>query len=143
MDSIGKRRADCAPPLIADVRLVQVIRILTLVALGGLLWASMEVLARVNLPWQLVYLLAAPTVVGLIGYATLKHRDRRWRDAWLLGLAATAPLFPIVGMGGDPAKPGLQWILYGPFFLCILFGAFVGWLWHTYVVRRPGSNAQA
>ena len=127
----------------SNVRLVQVIRILTVMALGSLLWGSMEVLARVNLPGQLVYLLAAPTVVGLLGYAALKHRDRRWRDAWLLGLAATAPLFPILGMGGDPAKPGLQWILYWPYFLCILLGAFIGWLWHTYVMRRGGSNAQA
>lgn len=103
----------------------------------------MEVLARVDLPGQLLYVFAAPTVVGLIGYAALKDRNQRRRDAWILGLAAIAPLFPILGMGGDPAKPGLQWLFYWPDFLCILLGAFIGWFLHTYVFRRGASNAQA
>ena len=101
-------------------------RLATVVAVGLLLWGFCELMGRVNVPGQLVVVLAAPMVFGLVAYAAVGND--KWRDGWLVAVAAIAPLFPILGMGGDQAKPGLEWLFYWPMFIALIAGAFLGWL---------------
>lgn len=117
-------------------------RLATIVAVGLLLWGFCEAMARVSIQGQLLVVLVAPTALGLVAYVAL--RKDTWRDAWLVAVAATAPLFPILAMGGDPAKPGLQWLFYWPMFIAIAVGAFIAWFMDVYVINRTRSpNAQA
>ena len=132
--------------LAANVRLVLMRPVATVLASSFVLWGLMEVLAQMKWP-GLVYLFAAALLVGLLAYAGLVPYGGltiRQRDAWIIGVAATSPLVAILGMGGDPAKPGLEWVFYWPLFLSIIVGALIGWLLHRYVFRGSrGRNAQA
>ena len=115
-----------------------------LVLLAGALLGCYEFLASL-LPDYLALLInviAMPGIFGALAYVGLRGSPNSVLWLWLTPLLVPLPL-PLI-LGGDPAKPGLEWEVY--YVLAIFFAlgeiaaCFVSWLINR---KKVGQHVQA
>ena len=116
--------------------------VLLTAALTGLFFAYFEFVAPL-LPsgGPVLHLIAVPLAFGAIAY--FGSRTIPWRIAWLIALPILIPLPTLLHLGGDPAKPGLENVIYVGIVLVIAFAEAATWLIDRFVVRRRQVNAEA
>jgi hypothetical protein len=113
--------------------------------LTGLFFAYFEFIAR-HLPHgtsvvPVLGLIILPVVLG--GFAYLGLRSVRWRIAWLIALPILVPLPTLLLLGGDPAKPGLENVIYVGIVLVMVIAEAASWLIDRLVVKRGQVNVEA
>ena len=109
----------------ASVRHVLMRGAIVTVVLGGALWLYLVFAASTPPSHLLVTFFAVPAVLGLIAYVAIVG-SRGW-VLWLVWLPFLISAVPLFAMPGDPAKPGLQWVLYGPLLASVYVGEFIAW----------------
>src|SRR5688572_8657747 len=83
-------------------------------ALAGVFFAYFQFIAPL-LPGgssvlPVLSLVVVPGSLGALAYVAF--RKVAWRLAWLIALPILVPLPTVLYMGGDPAKPGLENVIY-------------------------------
>jgi hypothetical protein len=89
----------------------------------------------------LLGLVAMPATLGALAY--VGFRKAPWRLAWLIASPIFVPLPTVLFMGGDPAKPGLENVIYVGIVLVMALAEGVAWLVHHFVFRRGEANVEA
>jgi hypothetical protein len=90
----------------------------------------------------LVNIIAVPGILGVLAYVGLRSSPNS--VAWLLLTPVLVPLPVTLYLGGDPAKPGLEWLVYYVVVICIALGeiaaCFVFWLINR---KKDAQHVQA
>ena len=111
------------------------------VILGAALWAYLAFAAGAA-PNPILNIIAIPAVLGLVAYVAVVG-SRQW-VLWLAWLPFLVSAAPLLAMPGDPAKPGLQWILYGPMLVSIFAGELIAWaISRLFRLKVPGGKPHA
>lgn len=90
-----------------------------------LMWLYFEFAASSLPPGILLHFVIVPAAFGVAAYFSLHGASGTY--VWQVLLPLVVPLSPILLIEGDPAKPGLEWILYWPLVLAIFAGEVVAW----------------
>ena len=86
-------------------------------------------------------LVAVPTALGAFAY--VGSRKVPWRLAWLIALPILVPLPTCLYIGGDPAKPGLENLIYVGIVLVMALAEGAAWLVHHFAFTRRHANGEA
>ena len=115
---------------------------LTTLALVAAFIAYIELLAPL-VPDQgaLAVLITVLVVFGVASY--LGARASPWSFAWLIATPIVVPLPPLLYLGGDPAKPRLEYLVYYVMVLVMAVAELLAWLIDKLASRRRGIDAEA
>jgi hypothetical protein len=86
-------------------------------------------------------LVAVLVLSGVVVYVA--SRRAPWLIAWLLIAAIIIPLPSLLYFGGDPAKPGLENLIYIGMVVVILVAELLAWLSNWVFLRVRSINAEA
>jgi hypothetical protein len=116
---------------------------LTTLAVTALFIAYVELIAPLVQRSEpaLALLVAVLLLSGVAIYSGC--RQSRWLIAWLVIAAVVVPLPPLLYLGGDPAKPGLEYLLYFAEVVVIVVAEVLAWLLDRLIRRRRQVNAEA
>ena len=106
------------------------------------LWAYYEFIVEYLGPSIALHLIGVPLIMGILSYILLPKTKSKWIA--LMILPFIVPIIPLAIDQGDPAKPGLEWILFGPIAVSMLVGEFIAWGVDILRIRsKAGGDAQA
>jgi len=104
----------------------------------GAQWVYYKFLAGYLPQGIVLHYVIAPFVLGVICHSFLRTDRRKWLG--LLTIPFIAPAVTVFLIGGDPAKPGLEWVLFVPISTSFLVGGLGALGIHKLFCRRDTRN---
>lgn len=83
-------------------------------------------------------LLIVPAAFGVLIY--LCFRRANWWGLWAVVAPFLVPLPTVLYQGGDPAKPGLHWLIYWVIVIAIALSTAIAWAVDKYVLQGHEPN---